>query len=194
MRVLLISAHPLPESYNAALRHAAIEGLRAAGHEVDDCDLYAEDFNPVLSAEERRGYHAIPGNRAPVESYIRRLERADAVVLCFPTWCFNVPAMLKGFFDRVLLPGVSFRLDGGVAKPNLANIRRIAAITTYGRPRWTALLMGDPPRKASVRYLNMLTGFKAKTQYLALHDMNRATDARRARFVRRVRERMERFG
>lgn len=194
MRVLVISAHPLPESYNAALRAAAVEGLRAAGHEVDDCDLYAENFNPVLTAEERRGYHEIPGNRAPVETYVRRLEQADAVVLCFPTWCFNIPAMLKGFFDRVLLPGVSFRLEDGVAKPNLTNIRRIAAITTYGRPLWTALLMGDPPRKASVRYLNMLTGFKAKTEYLALHDMNRATDAQRARFLRRVRERMERFG
>jgi putative NADPH-quinone reductase len=194
MRVLLIFAHPLPESYNAALRAAAIEGLRAAGHEVDDCDLYAENFNPVLTAEERRGYHEIPHNRAPVETYVRRLEQADAIVLCFPTWCFNIPAMLKGFFDRVLLPGVSFRLDDGVAKPNLTNIRRIAAITTYGRPLWTALLMGDPPRKASVRYLNMLTGFKAKTAYLALHDMNRATDTQRANFLRRVRERMERFG
>lgn len=194
MRVLLLSAHPLPESYNAALRRAAIEGLRAGGHAVDDCDLYAEGFNPVLTADERRGYHAVPHNRAPVESYVRRLEQADAVVLCFPTWCFNLPAMLKGFFDRVLLPGVSFRLEAGAAKPNLTNIRRIAAIATYGRPRWTALLMGDPPRKASVRYLNMLTGFRARTEYLALHDMNRATDAQRARFLRRVRERMERFG
>ncbi len=193
MRVLVLSAHPLPESYNTALRHAAIEGLRAAGHEVDDCDLYAEGFNPILTAEERRGYHAIPDNRAPVESHVRRLEQADAIVLCFPTWCFNIPAMLKGYFDRVLLPGVSFRLEEGVAKPNLTGLRRIAAITTYGRPRWTALVMGDPPRKASVRYLNMLTGFRAKTEYMALYDMNRATDAQRARFLRRVRGRMEGF-
>ncbi len=194
MRVLLLHAHPLPESFNTALRDAALDGLRTAGHGVDSCDLHAEGFNPVLTAEERRGYHAIPGNRGAVEGYVRRIERAEAVVMCFPVWCFNVPAMLKGFFDRVLLPGVSFRLEGGVAKPNLTNLRRIAAITTHDRPRWTALVMGDPPRKASVRYLNMLTGFRAKTDYLALHDMNRATDADRAHFLRRVRERMARFG
>jgi len=193
MRVLLLHAHPLPESYNSALRDAALAGLRAAGHEVDLCDLYAEGFQPVLTAEERRGYHEIPGNRAPVEDYVRRLERAEGVVMCFPTWCFNVPAILKGFFDRVLLPGVSFRLEEGVATPALTNLRRIAAITTYGRPRWTALLMGDPPRKASLRYLAMLTGFRARTEYLALHDMNRATDADRARFLARVRRRMEMF-
>lgn len=194
MRVLLLYAHPLPESYNAALRQAALDGLRAGGHEVDDCDLYAEGFNPVLTEAERRGYHEIPGNRAPVEGYVRRVERAEGIVMCFPVWCFNLPAMLKGFFDRVLLPGVSFRLEEGVAKPNLTSLRRVAAITTYGRPRWTAMLMGDPPRRGSVRYLNMLTGFRARTEYHALYDMNRATDADRARFLARVRARMERFG
>jgi putative NADPH-quinone reductase len=194
MRVLLLYAHPLPESFNAAIHAAALEGLRAAGHEVDDCDLYAEGFQPVLTPEERRGYHEIPANRGPVEGYVRRLERAEALVLTFPTWCFGPPAILKGFYDRVLLPGVSFRLEEGIAKPNLTNIRRIAGIVTYGRPRWNALMMGDPPRKSVVRYLRMLTGWRARAEYLALYDMNRATPVEREAFLRRVRERMARFG
>jgi putative NADPH-quinone reductase len=57
MRVLVIYCHPVETSYNAALHHSVLEGLRSAGHEVDDCDLYAEGFNPVLSREERLGYH-----------------------------------------------------------------------------------------------------------------------------------------
>jgi putative NADPH-quinone reductase len=193
MRVLYLYAHPLPESFHAAIRDAAREGLAQAGHRVDLCDLYAEGFNPVLSPEERRGYHEIPQNRAPVEDYVRRLEAAEALVLSFPTWCFGLPAILKGWMDRVLLPGVSFRLEDGVAKPNLLHIRKVAGISTYGRPRWTALLMGDPPRKAVTRYFRVITGGRAGVSYRALYDMNRASDSARAAFLAKVRRDMAGF-
>jgi putative NADPH-quinone reductase len=160
---------------------------------VDLCDLYAEGFDPVLSAAERRGYHDLPANRAPVESYIRRVEQAEALVLSYPTWSFGLPAILKGFFDRVFIPGVSFVLVDGVAKPNLTQIRKIAGISTYGRPRWNALLVADPPRMAVTRYLKALTGWKARVEYHALYDMNRATEAQRLRFLARVRRRMAQF-
>jgi NAD(P)H dehydrogenase (quinone) len=193
MRVLYLYAHPLPESFHAAIRDVAREGLAAAGHQVDLCDLYAEGFNPVLSAEERRGYHEIPGNRAPVEDYVARLERAEALVLSFPTWCFGLPAILKGWMDRVLLPGVSFRLEDGIAKPNLLHIRKVAGFSTYGRPRWTAVMMGDPPRKAVTRYFRVITGGRAAIQYHALYDMNRAAEGQRAAFLDRVRREMAAF-
>ena len=193
MRVLYLYAHPLPESFHHAIREAALAGLRVAGHEVDLCDLYAEGFNPVLGAEERRGYHDIPANRAPVEDYVARLERAEALVLSFPTWCFGLPAILKGWMDRVLLPGVSFVIEEGVAKPNLQHIRKVAGISTYGRPRWTAMFMGDPPRKAVTRYFRVITGGAARVQYHALYDMNRATAAQRDSFLAKVRREMTRF-
>src|SRR5688572_6694028 len=129
MRILVLYAHPDPASFNAALHRTAVEALVRAGHEVDDCDLYAEQFEPLLSLDERRAYHDPAANRTPVESYVRRLEQADALVLVYPVWNFGFPAILKGFLDRVFLPGVSFRLEGGRVKPNLANITSIAAIT-----------------------------------------------------------------
>jgi putative NADPH-quinone reductase len=193
MRVLYLYAHPLPDSFHAAVRDAARKGLRDAGHEVDLCDLYAEGFDPVLSADERRGYHAIPDNRAPVESYVARLERAEALVLQFPTWCFGLPAILKGWMDRVLLPGVSFRLEDGQAKPNLLHIRKVAGISTYGRPRWAAFIMGNPPRKVVTRYFRIITGWRAAVSYRALYDMNRATEAQRRAFLALVERDMQRF-
>jgi putative NADPH-quinone reductase len=193
MRVLYLYAHPLEESFHAAISRAARDGLRDAGHQVDFCDLYAEGFNPVLSAAERRGYHEVPANRAPVEDHVRRLEQAEALVLSFPTWCFGLPAILKGWMDRVLLPGVSFRLEDGIARPNLMHITKVAGISTYGRPRWTALLMGDPPRKAVTRYFRVITGGRASVRYHALYDMNRASDDRRAAFLARVRREMAAF-
>jgi putative NADPH-quinone reductase len=194
VRVLYLYAHPLPESFHAAIHEAAKAGLAAAGHEVDVCDLYAEGFNPVLSAEERREYHDLARNRLPVAAHVERLERAEALVLSYPTWCFGLPAILKGWFDRVLIPGVSFTLGAdGIARPALTNIRRIAGISTYGRPRWNAILVRDPPRAAVTRYLRMLTGGRAKTSYLALYDMNRADLARRQRFLAEVRSSMARL-
>jgi putative NADPH-quinone reductase len=193
MRVLYLYAHPLGGSFHAAIRDAARAGLREAGHEVDFCDLYAERFDPVLSAAEREGYHEIPSNRAPAEPYIQRIERAEALVLSFPTWSFGLPAILKGFFDRVFIPGVSFTLVDGVARPNLQHITRIAGISTYGRPRWNALMVADPPRMAVTRYLRALTGWRARVEYHALYDMNRADAARRAAFLAKIRREMAQF-
>lgn len=183
MRVLVLHAHPDPESYGAALHQAAVAALRSAGHDVDDCDLYAEGFDAVLSRAERVGYHDLAGNTLPVAGYVERLRAADALVLCFPVWNFGYPAILKGYFDRVFLPGVSFRLVEGKVRPNLWNIRRLVAVTSYGGTRWRARLMGDPPRKAVCRVLRAVCHPAVRALYLAHYDMNRATPAARAAFL-----------
>lgn len=186
MRILVLYAHPLPESFCAANYTMACDTLRRAGHEVDGCDLYAEGFSPVMSAEERRGYHDLATNCAPVAAHVDRLQAAEGLLLVFPTWCYSMPAMLKGWYDRVLLPGVSFTLHDGVAKPALTHLKRIGGIVTYGRPRWNAMLMGDPPRKAVTRYLRLLNSGRAKMEYHALYDMNRATQTDREAFQQRT--------
>jgi putative NADPH-quinone reductase len=193
MRILVLYAHPDPDSFVAALHRAAVAALAAAGHEVDDCDLYAEGFDPVLSREERLRYLDVPDNRRTVESYVQRLERAEGLVLVHPVWNFGYPAILKGFLDRVFLPGVSFRLVDGLATPNLTNLKVLASVATYGSPRWRAFLMGDPPRKLANRVLRVLVAPDAKRRYLALHDMNRQTPERRRAFLARVEQELGRL-
>ncbi len=194
MRVLHLYCHPLEESFHAAIRAAAGEGLARAGHEVDLLDLYAEGFDPVLSAEARRRYHDTSRNRAGLEGQIERLLRAEALVVQFPTWCFGPPAVLKGYFDRVLMPGVAFDLsDPARVRPLLGNIRSITGIVTYGRDRLTALWMGDPPRKIVTRYLRWFAAPGARVRYLALYHMNTADAARRQRFLARVRDELARL-
>ncbi len=191
-RALLVYAHPCEESFVAALHRATVETLAQAGWEVDDCDLYAEGFDPVLTAEERRNYHNTAINTAPVQGYVDRLRAADALVLVFPVWNFGYPAMLKGFFDRVFLPGVSFSLTPEGVRGCLRNIRKLAAITTYGATPMRAFLAGDPPRKLIKRAVWGATR-PDKVRYLALHDMNRAPPARREAYIARVRIEMARF-
>ncbi|MFO0188782.1 MAG: NAD(P)H-dependent oxidoreductase [Alphaproteobacteria bacterium] len=171
MKILLVSAHPVEDSYNAALRQAAIAALQYAGHVVDHLDLYAEGFDPVLGRAERLGYHEVPANRAPVEAYVTRLLAAEALVFVFPVWCFGVPAILKGFFDRVFLPGVTFKLGAdGVARPALTHLKHVVGITSYGRPWWVAtFLMGSPPKRQIMNYFRLLSGGRARRTWLA-HD------------------------
>lgn len=187
MRILYLYCHPLPDSFHAAIRATALAALTNAGHSVDLLDLYAENFNPVLSEDARRHYHDTSRNRHGLESYIARLQSAEALILQFPTWCFGPPAMLKGFFDRMIMPGVAFDLDDPAhVKPLLRNIRRIVGIVTYGRPRYMALWMSDPPRKIVTRYLRWFTGGNARTEYHALYHLNVATDSRRAGFMHKI--------
>jgi NAD(P)H dehydrogenase (quinone) len=194
MRVLYIYCHPLPESFHAGIRVEALAGLKAAGHEVDLFDLYAEKFDPVLSEEGRRHYHDTSVNQDELTPIIARLQRAEALVIQFPTWCFGPPAMLKGFFDRVLMPGVAFDLSNPAkVKPMLDNIRKIAGVVTYGRPRYMALWMGDPPRKIVTRYVRWFAGKGASAEFHALYHMNIASQAQREGFKTRVRAAMQRF-
>ena len=192
MRALVLFAHPVGESFSAALHRIVVDRLSARGWEVDDCDLYAENFNPALTRDERLNYHDLDLNRAPVATYVERLTRADALVLVFPVWNFGYPAILKGFFDRVFLPGVSFRLVDGKVLPNLKNIRRLAAVTTYGGTRIRAVWAGDPPRKIVSRALRV-TCRAEKFRYIALYDMNRADESKRAAFIARVKGEMDSF-
>ncbi|WP_102224287.1 NAD(P)H-dependent oxidoreductase [Acidimangrovimonas sediminis] len=189
-RALVLFAHPVPDSFNAAVHETVVATLMARGWEVDDCDLYAEGFDPVLSAAERQGYHDLATNMIPVARQVERLMAAQALVLVFPVWNMGYPAILKGYFDRVFLPGVSFAMADGVTRPNLTHIDKLAACATYGGARLKTFLAGDPPRKVISRALRYTTQ-PSRFRYLALYDMNRATDADRAAHLGRVRREME---
>lgn len=174
-RALVLFAHPCPESFNAAVHKVVLETLEQRGWEIDNCDLNAEGFSPVLTELERRFYHEEPENIEPVKDYVERVRAADALIMVFPVWNFGYPAILKGFLDRVFLPGVSFKLQNGGIRPGLTNIKKLAACCTYGGNRFRAMLNADPPRKCFTRAVRYSCGMP-KTKYIALYDMNNNTE------------------
>ncbi|HEY0834914.1 MAG TPA: NAD(P)H-dependent oxidoreductase [Azospirillum sp.] len=189
MRVQAILAHPLPDSFAAAVHRAAVGGLRAAGHEVVETDLYAEGFEPALSAAERGRYYAADYDTSAVAPLVERLRWSQALVLSYPHWWFDMPAMLKGYFDRVWAPGVAFRHDlaGGRIHPLLTDLKRVAVLTSFGSPWWVAeLYMRNPARRILKGGLLTACAPQAAFRYLALYDMDRATAPRRARHLARV--------
>ncbi len=188
MRVQVVYAHPLETSLCAHLHRAVLETLAERGAEVDDLDLYAERFDPLLSADDRRIYHDSSINQRRVADYVARLQAADALVLCHPVWNFGWPAVLKGYFDRLFLPNVSFRKsEQGGLSPGLTNIRTLLTVTTYGTTRLRELYLGDPPRMNATRFLRVVCHPRVRTKYLALYGVNATNPSRIAAFEQEVR-------
>ncbi|MEY8875181.1 MAG: NAD(P)H-dependent oxidoreductase [Leptothrix sp. (in: b-proteobacteria)] len=194
MRVLLLHCHPDPASYSAALCATALQALTAAGHEVRHIDLYALHaagaFDPVLSPAEKASY--LPHterNIAAVQDHVDALRWAEGWVVIYPTWMYGPPALLKGWLDRVMLPGVSFALGGARHRPivgTLQNIRWFCGITTSGSPWWWLRWIGDPGRSLFLRGLRPLFARGCRRDWLQLHAMNYATETHRTRFLARV--------
>lgn len=196
MRVLVVYAHPLADSLAAALHRVITETLRGVGHQVDDCDLYAEAFDPVLTASERRAYNSATPDLSAVAEHVARLRAAEGLVLCFPTWWYGMPAILKGYFDRVWAHTVAFHLpEGGDAiRPGLTNIRKLWVATSYGSPWWLIrLVLRDPVRAVILGGLGRLCGRRVTMRFLALYNVDAATPRRAAAFLRRVQRAFARF-
>lgn len=193
MQVLLVFCHPSDVSFAAASRDAARAALHAAGHVVEVRDLYAQQFDPALSAAEHAQHRAAGANRFGIDAEIEALRRADALLLVYPTWWFGFPAMLKGWFDRVWAPGVAFTLANGAVVPLLTNIRRIGVVTTYGSPLWALWLVGWPDRLLLGRGLRRLCAKGCRLDWLVLTRMDSRTAAERTRFLARVRRELARW-
>ncbi|WP_322885188.1 NAD(P)H-dependent oxidoreductase [Sinorhizobium medicae] len=190
MRILLVLAHPLENSFAASVARTAKESLEAKGHKVDLLDLYREDFDPRLTVAERGSYFDERYDASEVSVWVDRLKAADGLMLVFPQWWFNFPAILKGFFDRVFAPGVAFDHDGagGRIMPRLGNIKLFGALTSTGSPWWVVhLYMGNPVRRLLKRGIAAFCGKGLDFRMIALHDMDRVTEAKRKRHLERVR-------
>ena len=190
MRILLVYCHPNPESYCAALRDEAISALKSAGHEIDLLDLYAENFDPVLSRAERETYIPNPEiNAAALKRHVDALEWAEGLVVIYPTWIYGPPAMLKGWLERAWLPGRTFIIPVRKGERPGSNMRRIkffAGVTTSGSPWWWFRLMGDPGRVLFMRGLAMLYGAGCRKFWLQLYSFNTATQQDRSVFLKKV--------
>jgi putative NADPH-quinone reductase len=156
MLIQVVHCHPLEDSYNHALFRAIVATLERGGHQVIATDLYREGFDPALSPAERRSYFQPAYDSAAVAAQIDVLRRIDGIVFCFPQWWFSLPALLKGYFDRVWAPGVAFAHDqaGGRIVPRLTNVKLFGVVTSYGSPWWLVRgYAGDPCRKVLLRAL-----------------------------------------
>jgi putative NADPH-quinone reductase len=187
-----VFAHPVPVSFGAAVRDAAVEGLEAAGHQVDLLDLYAAGFDPVLSKEAHALHRSPPDTKPEIAGWVASLQAAGALVLVYPTWWGGQPAILKGWMDRVLVEGVAYTLQEGARRirPRLGNIRRLAVVTTHGSGKWINALQGEPGKRVVLRGVRSLCHPLTRTRWVAMYGIDHAVEADRVAFLVRVRERL----
>lgn len=132
-RVLVILGHPATDSLCAALAAAYAEGARAGGHAVRELSLARLVFDPVL----HHGYRGEQALEPDLAAAADAIEWASHLVFVFPLWWGGVPALLKGFIDRVLLPGRAFRYRAGDSWPEgLLRGRSARLLTTLDTPPW----------------------------------------------------------
>ena len=123
MNILIVHAHPEPQSFTDALKNTAIEELQKQGHQVEVSDLYAMNFNPVASAADftERGNpdylnYALEQRHASkqqaltddIQAEVEKVQKADLLILSFPMYWMSMPALLKGWIDRVFVSGIFY--------------------------------------------------------------------------------------
>ncbi len=192
MHVVVVLAHPNSDSFCHALAERACAGLRTAGHEVHLLDLYALGFRAAMSPADHAAYHSDePAIDPMVVEHIALVRHAQALVFVYPTWWSSTPAMLKGWLERVMVPGVAFVFNGkGKVRPGLTNVRRIVGISTYGSPRAYVKFVNDNGRRMITRALRLNTGLRTRRSWLALYAIDTATAAQREAFLAKVERRM----
>lgn len=192
MKALVIIAHPCADSFCHAAAKRSIEGLRTAGHDVDTIDLYTEEFRTALTREEKVAYNTESPILDPqVADYAATLQQAQIVVFVYPTWWSGLPAILKGWLDRVIVPGVGFTMtESGKVRPNLGQVRRLIGVTTYGSPRLAVRLVNDNGRRMITRAVRMSCGIRTRTEWLGMYGMDTSTDDERIAFLDRIEQRL----
>lgn len=162
MRTLIVFNHPYEGSFCNALLDSAMLGLQRAECECDLICLDKDNFNPVMSGSDLRAFamarrepeRALALLDKQVLDYKARLEKAEHLVFIFPVWWMLMPALTKGFIDKVIFPAIAYdyAADGSM-KSRLANMKRVTVITTMNTPAgvyeslfanalWKALLHG----------------------------------------------------
>lgn len=204
MRVLIVFNHPHDGSYCSALLAAALDALDGAGHEIDLIHLDRDGFDPVMRSKDLRAFALARSDAEAalallderVRDYKVRLEQADHLVLIFPIWWEAMPALMKGFIDKVIFPGIAYDYVGGTTgmKTRLTRLGGVTMLTTMNTPRWAyRLIFGNAVAKAVIRGTFWKIGVPNR-RWINLTEVKAATPHSRAAWLREVARSMQRLG
>lgn len=142
MKTLIIYYHPHEGSFCSAIRDAVISGLDVGGHEYKVIDLDKDGFDPVMREKDLNAFvqasrnpgKEIEGLDTLVEVYVNKMRWAERIVMIFPIWWMTMPAMTKGFIDKVIFPGLVYKMEGGKLVSQLSRLKQVVIITTMNTP------------------------------------------------------------
>lgn len=164
MKVVIVFNHPYDGSYCNAILQSITSGLAKGNHQVDLIHLDKDNFNPVMTANDLKAFRDKKPVDPQVIDYNIRIKEADHLIFIFPIWWELMPAMTKGFIDKVIFPGVAYdytNLSNTRMKPLWNKLKGVTIITTMNTPNWLYwLLFGNAIKKAMLLGTFWKIGFK----------------------------------
>ncbi|MGN4425226.1 NAD(P)H-dependent oxidoreductase [Bacillus cereus group sp. MYBK30-1] len=139
MNILIIYAHPSPSSFNASILEHVQKGLQETNHSVTLLDLYKEQFDPVLVFNEEKKRRDLLYEEE-TERYRELVQKADTLLFIYPIWWWGMPAILKGFIDRIFVAGFAYKYEGALPK-GLFKGKKAWVINTLDSPLWYVALL-----------------------------------------------------
>ena len=192
MRAVVVLTHPVERSFTGATCAAAVRGLTRAGHDVTVLDLYRMGFQPAMTNSERIAYHGDEPVVDPlVAESVAAIRDAEILVFVYPTWWSGLPAMLKGWLEKTMVPGVAFVFNADHrVRPGLIKVRRIVGISSYGSPRLYIKAINDNGRRTLLRALRLNTGLRTRSTWLAFYGIDQSTLEERQTFIAKVEQKL----
>jgi len=164
MKTVIVFNHPYEGSYCNAILNSVTRGLQQANHEIDIIHLDKDGFNPVMTADDLKAFRDKQPIDPKVIEYKLRMEQADQLVFIFPVWWELMPALMKGFIDKVIFPGLAYDYVNGSntrMKPLMKNIKGVTVITTMNTPRVLyRIIFGNAIHRALMRGTFWKLGYK----------------------------------
>ncbi len=184
---ILVVGWPDGELERAAFEQVAATA-EAVGHRVVSVDLVATGFRAAMPPTERGGYH--DGDDTPsaeISPHVAAVREADALVFVFSNVATSIPPPLRGWLERVMLPGVAFVFDdAGRVRPGLRKVRHIIGVATYDSPWWRLKLENDNGRRVLLRALRLNTGLITRTRWIGCYRSSTIDDLGRSHFLARI--------
>ncbi len=134
MKYLIVTSHPYDKSFNAAVAKNLESEAKKKGYEVEILELIKDNFNPTMTSEDLRLFSKGLSNDPMVQVYQKKIKEADVIVFPFPIWWGSMPAILKGFCDKVLLPGFAYTYGAKGEMVGALTSKKAIVITTMQMP------------------------------------------------------------
>lgn len=188
MRVVIVFNHPYEGSFCNAILRSAIKGIEKNGNEYDLIHLDDEHYNPIMTAADLKAFKDRRAIDPKVNEYKQRIERADYLVFIFPIWWELMPAMTKGFIDKVVFPGVAYdyRVNGLGMIPLFKNLRSVTVITTMNTARIVyRLVFGNAVKRALLTGTFWKVGYKNR-KWMNFGMVKTVSDKKRQKWLIKV--------
>jgi len=202
MKAVIVFNHPYEGSYCNAVLHAVTAGLAKAGHEIDLIHLDKDNFDPVMRAKDLEAFakakfekiNTLQALDPMVLNYKQQLENADHLIFIFPIWWELMPALTKGFIDKVVFPGVTYDYEKEIKMVcRLKNLKRLTVITTMNSPSIVyRLVFGNAIKKAILTGTFWKIGVKNR-KWISLNMVKFVSEQKRKKWLANLENRFSKL-